>query len=82
MRADNAEVLAARLGDLVSESKTTISFLNKYKHAEDVVTTLSAQQKADAMTIVAGMATNIASAYQLAAAAFTASETIEIPAEP
>lgn len=43
MRADNVDVLVARLNSLVMEAKTAISFLNKYKNAEGVLTTLTAQ---------------------------------------
>ena len=77
MKVENVDVLVSRLGELVTESKAAISFLNKYKNAENVVATLTAQQKTDAMTTVAGMATNIASAYQAGAEAFTATDTLE-----
>ncbi len=76
MRVENVDVLVSRLGDWARECKAAISFLNKFKNAEDVVVALSAQQKTDAMTEIAGMAANIASAYQAGTEAFTATETI------
>ncbi len=76
MKVENADVLAARLGGLVMEAKRAISFLNRFKHVESVVATVDANQKNHAMSTLDGMATGINSAYDLAAEAFTSSETI------
>ena len=42
MKVENVDVLVSRLGDLVTDSKEAISFLNKFKNAEDILATLSA----------------------------------------
>lgn len=76
MNVENVDVLVSRLGELVSQSKAAISFLNKFKNADGVVPTLTAEQKADAMATVSGLAPSISSAYQLATDAFTATDKV------
>ena len=76
MKVENVDVLVSRLGDLVTDSKEAISFLNKFKNAEDILATLSADQKTAAMVTVSALAVKVAGAYQLATEAFTAEETL------
>ncbi len=81
MKAENVDVLIARLGTEIVACKAAIMFLRKYQAAGEVMT-LGAEQKAEAMNTVGGMASAISGAYSEVVEAFTTDEVIDTTPDP